>query len=207
MKRLKINRTWVDIMLVPLWLCQFGLFFLPRLLIPAEQFHLVHHPLDDLIPLYTPAAIPYYLWYVGLFGTPLYTFFRDREAFRKYMYFALWGYGVATVVYLVYPTAIAFRPEKLEGQDLFTRMVALIYSIDTPTNVLPSLHTIMGVGIALGLGAAKPFRKPLWQVLLWVFALLVAMSTVLIKQHSTLDVFAAVPVCLIGGLLFFKPKK
>ena len=206
MKRLA-RRSCMDLLLIALWFCQFGLFFLPRLLIPAESYHLIHHPLDDLIPLWTPAAIPYYLWYIGLFGTPLYGFFRDRPAFRKYMYYAIWGYGAATVIYLVYPTAIAFRPETLEGQDIFTQMVAFIYSIDTPTNVLPSLHVTMGVGIALGLGAMEPFRGPLCRALLWVFALCVAASTVLIKQHSILDTLAAAPICLLGGLMFFRKKK
>ena len=206
MKRLD-RRTCLDLMIAVLWISQFALFFLPRLLIPAENYHLVHHPLDDLIPLWTPAAIPYYLWYIGLVGTPLYTFFKDREAYRSYIYYALWGYGAAIVVYMLYPTAIAFRPDGITGDDIFTRMVAFIYTIDTPTNVLPSLHVTMAAGIALGLGAAKPFRKPLPRLILWLFALSVAASTVLIKQHSVLDTLAAAPVCLIGGLLFFRKKK
>lgn len=206
MKRLN-RKTCIDLLLVFLWLSQFALFFLPQLLFTQESYHLIHHPLDDLIPLWTPAAIPYYLWYVGLVGTPLYTFFKDRAAYRSYIYYALWGYGAAIVIYLLYPTAITFRPEALEGTDLFTRMVAFIYSIDTPTNVLPSLHVTMAAGIALGLGAAKPFNKTLPRIILWLLALSIAASTVLIKQHSVLDTLAAAPICLLGGLMFFRKKK
>ena len=206
MKRLD-RRTYIDLLLAVLWLSQFALFFLPRLLFTPESYHLIRSPLDDLIPLWTPAAIPYYLWYIGLVGTPIYSFFKDRSAYRSYIYYALWGYGAAIVVYLIYPTAIAFRPEALPGNDIFTRMVAFIYSIDTPTNVLPSLHVTMAAGIALGLGAAKPFNKPLPRVILWLLALSIAASTVLIKQHSILDTFAAAPICLSGGLMFFRKKK
>ena len=206
MKRLD-RRTYIDLLLALLWLSQFALFFLPRLLFTQESYHLIHSPLDDLIPLWTPAAIPYYLWYIGLVGTPLYTFFKDRSAYRSYIYYALWGYGAAIVVYLIYPTAITFRPEALPGNDIFTRMVAFIYSIDTPTNVLPSLHVTMAAGIALGLGAAKPFNRPLPRVILWLLALSIAASTVLIKQHSILDTFAAAPICLLGGVMFFRKKK
>ena len=201
------RRTCIDLLLCVLWLSQFALFFLPRLLFTQESYHLIHHPLDDLIPLWTPAAIAYYLWYVGLVGTPLYTFFKDRQAYRSYIYYALWGYGAAIVIYLLYPTAIAFRPEALEGTDFFTRMVTFIYSIDTPTNVLPSLHVTMAAGIALGLGAAKPFNKTLPRIILWLLALSIAASTVLIKQHSVLDTLAAAPICLLGGLMFFRKKK
>ena len=63
MKRLD-RRTYIDLLLALLWLSQFALFFLPRLLFTQESYHLIHSPLDDLIPLWTPAAIPYYLWYI-----------------------------------------------------------------------------------------------------------------------------------------------
>ena len=44
----------------------------------------------------------------------------------------------------------------------------------------------------------------LWKLLVVVVAVLICLSTMFIKQHSAVDFFAALPVCLLAEILVFK---
>ena len=53
----------------------------------------------------------------------------------------------------------------------------------------------------------QDLQKPVWQVLNIVSMLLICISTVFLKQHSVIDVLAAIPVCGIGYLLGFRVRE
>ena len=55
---------------------------------PERHYYVVHCALDDLIPFWEWALIPYLLWFVFLIGALIYTFFFDTRAFRRMMHFA-----------------------------------------------------------------------------------------------------------------------
>ncbi len=83
----------------------------------------------------------------------------------------------------------------------------MIYSADTNTNVCPSMHVIGSFAAMFGVFDCKKLRKtvaaPIVAVLL---TLLVSASTVLVKQHSIVDVFwgivaSAVLYGIVYGLL------
>lgn len=80
--------------------------------------------------------------------------------------------------------------------NLFTRLVALVYSQDTNTNVCPSLHVVGSMAVCFAAWNCRRLRKPLMQGAIWAFAFLVAVSTVFVKQHSALDLILAVPFSL-----------
>ena len=44
------------------------------------------------------------------------------------------------------------------------------------------------------------------KVLIWLFAILVCLSTMFIKQHSAVDFFAALPICLLAEYWVFHRK-
>ena len=78
----------------------------------------------------------------------------------------------------------------------FTRLVALVYSQDTNTNVCPSLHVVGSMAVCFAAWNCRPLRKPWIQAGIWAGAFLVAVSTVFVKQHSALDILLAVPFSL-----------
>ena len=99
--------------------------------------------------------------------------------------------------------------ERAEGMEMGIALLDMcseiwVYGMDNPTNVFPSLHVIVAVGCAFAQCRAKKLGSPILCVLWWLIALSICASTVLIKQHSVLDIFAAVPVCCAGWLLFFR---
>lgn len=197
------KKKYADYLLLALWGTVIFLYFFTGRMVPENGRHLIWCNLDDYVPFLPIFAIPYVAWYVVQASTAWYCFRKDRKVFRKLVGYILFVYAVAISVYILYPTAIDFRPE-ITGKDIFSKIVGTIYGMDNPTNVFPSLHVLVAVGCAFAQCSAKKLGKPILCILWWLIALSVCISTVLIKQHSVLDIFAAIPVCCAGWFLFFR---
>ena len=87
---------------------------------------------------------------------------------------------------------------------MFTRFMAGFYQFDTNTNVCPSIHVIGSVAVMVCAWHSKHFSTPLWRTLFTITAVLISISTVFLKQHSIIDVAAALPICLIAYLLVYR---
>ena len=198
-----LKKRYADYLLLALWGAVILLYFLTGRMIPENGRHFIWCRLDDYVPFLPVFSVPYVAWYGVQAFTAVYCFFKDRKVFRKFVGYILFGYGVAISVYLLYPTAIDVRPQ-VAGTDIFSQIVAWVYGMDNPTNVFPSLHVIVAVGCAFAQCRAKKLGSPILCVLWWLIALSICASTVLIKQHSVLDIFAAIPVCCAGWFLFFR---
>jgi len=186
------------------WVAYFILYFVTENLIPVEACHPVHSPLDDLIPFCEAFLIPYVLWYVLVAGSLLYYALYDVDSFKKLSWFIMITQLVAMAAYIIYPTRQDLRPEFFQRDNLLTWGVGLLYSFDTNTGVCPSLHVAYSLGIA-SVWLKDKTASPLWKAFIVVFVILICLSTMFIKQHSAVDVFAAIPVCLLAeGILFGK---
>ena len=85
----------------------------------------------------------------------------------------------------------------IEGNDVFSGMVALIYSIDAPVNLFPSIHCLESWFCFRGSLNRRYFSRT-WTIAMGVMTVLVFLSTVLIKQHLVVDMIGAVAVAEIG---------
>lgn len=168
---------------------------------PVTEFVAVHCALDDLIPFCELFLIPYLFWFVYLIGSLAYTFFFDIQSFRREMYFVILTYASTILIYCLFPTCQLLRPEIFPRDNLLTRFIAWYYAFDTNTNVCPSLHVIGSLAALVGLWDSPRFSSRKWRAASAVTAVLISISTVFMKQHSILDVFAALPICLAAALL------
>lgn len=159
--------------------------------------------LDDLIPFCEYFLPAYFAWFVFMAGVHLYTIFRAPGAYRKMLQFFCVTFGLTTVIYFLWPTCQELRPETFPRSNLMTTIVGWLYLLDTPTNVCPSLHVIGSVAALLGAWWANGLNRPLPRTLLTILTVLISLSTVFLKQHSAVDVFAALPVCAIGYLAVY----
>lgn len=169
------------------------------------QYTPVYCPLDDAIPFCEYFVIPYLLWFAFLVFIHLYTLFFDVAAFKKLMWFIIVTYSITIAVYFLFPTCQELRPAAFERDNIFTRFLTGFYQFDTNTNVCPSIHVIGSVAVMLAAWDSKGLQTPGWKAAFGVTAFLISISTVFLKQHSILDVFAAVPVCVVGYLLAYRP--
>ena len=77
-----------------------------------------------------------------------------------------------------------------------------IYAFDTSTGVCPSLHAAYSIGI-LSVGLKDKTMPVICKVLLTFFVIMICLSVCFVKQHSAVDVLAALPVCLLAECLVY----
>ena len=191
------------------WIFYFSMYFITENLIPASKCHPIHCALDDLIPFNEFFVIFYVFWYALVFGSLLYYFLYDRDKFSKLQTYIIITQVVAMACYCIYPSRQDLRPAVFERENFLTAVIAFIYSFDTPTGVCPSLHVAYSMGI-VSVGLKDP-ALPKWvKALLVAVVLCICAAVCFVKQHSFVDVLAALPVCLLAEYLTFHvffPKK
>ena len=164
--------------------------------LPGRTYFPVESVLDAYIPFCELFLIPYMFWFVYLAGMVVYGCFFDLVAFRRYMYFIMLTYMITIVIYMLFPTCQNLRPAVFERDNAFTRFMAGFYAYDTHTNVCPSIHVLGSVAVSYGAWNSKHFGTRGWRVAFGITTVLICASTVFLKQHSIIDVFAALLLCL-----------
>ena len=184
------------------WLIYFALYFLTENLIPAERCHVMHCFLDDLVPFNEYFLIFYTGWYLLVFGSVAYYLMYDVKRFRELDLYIFVTQMVAMFFYIVLPSRQDLRPAAFPRENFFTWVMGLIYTFDTDTGVCPSLHVAYSWAIFNVMVKDQHLAK--WfKVFLGLFAVMVCLSTAFVKQHSFLDIFAAIPVVLLGEILIY----
>lgn len=184
------------------WAVYFCLFFLTENLIPAEKCHPVHCFLDDIIPFNEYFLVFYCGWYVLVFGSLVYYFFYDVQRFRELDLYIFTTQMAAMACYIFWPSRQDLRPEVFPRENVFTWIMGLIYTFDTNTGVCPSLHVAYSLAIVSVMVKDDQLSRP-FKVLVTCFCLMVCLSTAFVKQHSVVDIIAALPVVLLGELLIY----
>ncbi len=185
------------------WLVYFILYFLTENLIPAEKCYPVWCPLDDIIPFNEWFLIFYVGWYVLIVISLGYFALYNVENFKGLQTYIMITQAIAMVCYIVYPTRQDLRPEVFPRDNVLTWLMGIIYNADTNTGVCPSLH----VGYSLGIASAWLKEKSAaWyvKVIVVVFVIGVCLSVAFTKQHSVVDIFAAIPMCMAAEVFAFR---
>lgn len=147
--------------------------------------------LDDRIPFVRQFVLIYVMWYPLMLGTTLYLLLKDRRAFVRYARSVALGLTACILIFVLLPSGQELRPAEVPGNDLTAWMLRAIYAADTNTNVFPSMHVVGTLAAVIAIfdsrsasGCAK------WGVA--ALGVLINASTVLIKQHSVLDILGGV---------------
>ena len=188
------------------WVGYFTLYFLTENLIPAENCHVIHSTLDDMIPFNEFFVIFYVGWYVLIVISLGYFLLYSVQSFRNLQTYIIITQILAMAVYILYPSRQDLRPDVFPRENILTAIMGLIYRFDTNTGVLPSLHVAYSMGIA-STWLREKSASPLVKTIITVFSLMVCISVAFVKQHSVLDIFAAIPVCLVAEWFVFWRKK
>lgn len=161
----------------------------------------VHCHLDDLIPFCKYAVIPYLAWFIWIPFTLFYLLWKaPREDFWRLCLPLFSGMTIALACYAVLPTALALRPYWVPGSDIFARVVRFLYRTDTATNVCPSIHVFNSVTLLLAYYRSRIFDAPRRRWMRPAAAVLcvsIVCSTVLLKQHSCIDVMMGILLALV----------
>ena len=184
------------------WVGYFLLYFLTENFIPPERCASIHCWLDDVIPFNEYFLLAYVFWYVLVFGSLLFYLLFDVECFKRLQTYIMITQAIAMICYILFPSRQDLRPEEFLRDNFLTRLMAFIYNFDTSTGVCPSLHVAYSIGIASVW--LKDRAAPGWWKVFVVFAtVVISISTAFVKQHSVLDILAALPLCVFTELLVF----
>ena len=107
-----------------------------------KELHLIHTVLDDRIPFCEYFIVPYVLWFFYVAAAVAYFAFFQKSV-KEYWQFMI-SLGIGMTLFLLvswfWPNGHDLRPKLPEGGSVFVEMVRMLYRIDTPTNILPSIH-------------------------------------------------------------------
>ena len=185
------------------WIGYFALYFLTENFIPRENCYPVHCRLDDVIPFCEYFVIPYVGWYLLIAGSLLYFALYNPDNFKNMMKFIIVTQVVAMAIYIIFPNRQDLRPTEFVRDNIFTKIVGLLYTFDTSTNVCPSLHVAYSIGIASTWLKEKSASVGC-KVFICVFCFFVCISVAFVKQHSVVDIFVALPMCLLAEWIAFR---
>ena len=175
--------------------------YLEKLITNTSNFQIIHCKFDDLIPFCEIFVIPYILWFayvaifIGLF------FFISKDEFYKLTAYMFIGMTICLIIYTIYPNGHDLRLTTFPRSNIFTQLVNSFYSTDTCTNVLPSIHSFNSLVIMVSVFKSNVLRRYRHHKTLCIAStittILIMLSTVFIKQHSVLDMIAAIVLCIV----------
>ena len=170
--------------------------------------NIIHMKIDDYIPFCEYFIVPYLLWFAYVAVTVFYFAFFNKNKQEYWQFILTLGIGMTLFIFvsLLYPNGQNLRSE-LTGDSIFIHLVQYLYTIDTPTNILPSIHVFNSIACCIAIFQHKPFQKR--KTLLTgtaILTTLIVMATVFLKQHTLVDVIAAVALNIVCFQLLYKPK-
>ena len=207
-RKFRLNRLNTDefqhLKLLLYWPAFGALFLYAERFIHVAYYHPMHCALDNYVPFCEWFAFPYLFWFVFLVGMHAYTLLYDIPAFKRMMKFIIFTYSTALLIYFLYPNCQYMRPTSFERDNVLTRFMTAFYAFDTNTNVCPSLHVIGSLAVYFASRDIKRFCTPLWHFGFLIATILISISTIFLKQHSILDLVAAVLVCSVAYVLVYR---
>ena len=179
------------------------------------SYHLVECSIDQLIPFCEYFVVPYVLWHGTIGLLSLYLLFFDIPGLKKLLRYFIFTYIITFAVYIIWPTALDLRPTVFPEKENFFLWITrhVIYAADPSHNVCPSMHILGAFGLWFASRRTKRFSGLLAGILWGILCLSICLSTVLLKQHSVIDVIAALPLVVLGwlfaysGLIFKTPSE
>ncbi|MBD1929941.1 inositol phosphorylceramide synthase [Trichocoleus sp. FACHB-90] len=179
------------IALTALVLCNF--FIYEVLNKQSGTVHVVKLQFEEQIPFLPFFSIPYISFIPFLLITIIYLAFfykKYQSVFISFLSCQL----IAYLVYTFYQTSVS-RAD-IVSKDIFSTIVAYIYSVDKPYNCFPSLHVSLSMICLLYWIKTSPVIK----IPMSIFVALIILSTLFIKQHYVLDVMCGI---ILGILTFY----
>ncbi len=149
----------------------------------------IHTGLDRLMPFCEYFIVPYLLWFVYVGGTFVYFYLKNKKDYFNQCRYLFTGLIICLIIYTLVPTGIHLR-HAVVGDNIFCDLVRYIYSVDTSTNVCPSIHVYASIVTHRVISESRCFSNNLWiKAGSLILCILICMSTVLLDQHSVVDVF------------------
>ena len=158
--------------------------------------------IDAKIPLVEEFIVIYFGCYLFWFGGLFFMACQSSEKFFAFFARVLVCLVIAFCFFIFMPLVIT-RPEVV-GEDIFSKAVRFLYTIDKPYNLFPSLHCFFNWIIYVQIRGKKEYPLAL-RLFACIFSLAVFASTLFTRQHFVLDVVAGFLLAELSALLLKTP--
>lgn len=164
---------------------------------PFGQVTNLKIPFDDKIPMVKELIVVYHTFAFMIIFVGLLLLVESDKEYRKFIWSLFLSQSLAYIIYINFQTFVPRYDTSLLGDDIFSNLVRLTYSVDNSYSGAPSLHVANMTLSIIYLG--KTSYKNSHKIGLIIYLALVALTTVLVKQHVVLDI----PAGLIHALLVY----
>lgn len=190
----RYSRSW----LVGIFCLNLAVYFGTRLFPRLSAYTDLTLGIDRYVP-YVPAMIlPYILAYPYWAVNYIMIARESRTRCKRVIGGEIIAKTICLICFIVFPTAFA-RPEAT-GSGLFPFLVKIIYRLDRPDNLFPSIHVLESWICWRGLIGSR--RIPgYWKHFSFLFTLAVCASTVMVRQHVLIDIPGGILAAETGLLL------
>lgn len=178
----KLRKAFPQLAIVTL--VQLVCYYLPSILPPGRQLFL-KLPLDDKIPFCNVFIVFYVVAYAAWVIQWLFYAAEGEPILTKYVRAETIGKVISLLFFILLPVTMV-RPADT-GAGVFGWMTALIYSLDSPTRLFPSMHCFLTWLWFRAVLESKNVTRGV-KVFTGVLTVLICASTVFVKQHLFLDI-------------------
>lgn len=189
----KINKK----LIIPI-IIAFATYFLsyqiPKFTVDIKRLAILEISLDKSIPF----VHSFIYIYIGAFIQWIYFFHvllkNNTKTGYKFCSAIIIGSLIGFVIFLIYPTGIN-RPEVI-GDTITDNFLRLVYSMDSIICAFPSFHCFLSTICIPILIECKASKKTI--IINVIYSILVFASTLLVKQHTFVDVPAGIALAFIS---------
>lgn len=143
-------------------------------------------PIDDMIPFIKELIVVYHMYMPMILLTAVLVFVYDNKQYKRFIITLFVAQTFSYVIYMTYQTYVPRYDISLLGDDIFSKLVKLTYSVDNTYSGLPSMHVANMTLSSIFL--SKTSISPRKKKPLIAFMILIGATTVLVKQHVIIDV-------------------
>ena len=174
--------------------------------VTVKPEYIIHCKLDEMIPFCEIFIIPYVFWFPYVAGSFIWFKRRGWQDYSKLCTMIFSGLTICLIIYYIFPTGLNLRLATNPHETGFLyNMVSMLRAIDTPTNVCPSIHVMNTVMIFQAICSLENVKHRKLTITVH-FAILVSIcaSTVMLDQHSVIDVVCGVMMSFVLHGLIYK---
>lgn len=169
-----------------------------------KDYYVVQCSLDSLVPFQELFIIPYFLWFLLVPAMFLYLGFTNKQDFRQFVLFLFSGMTLYLIICTVFPNGQNLRPLIDSDKNVLTRLISALWTVDTSTNVFPSIHAYNSIAVAIAAIRNEKFsHKPVLLFSTIILCISICLATVFLKQHSVLDVLGAIIMAMLFYRIFY----
>ena len=159
----------------------------------------IKYHLDNEIPFIGQFVYIYNAFYPFMLISLYLLYKKDEKAYYKAIISGTIGYLVCDVIFLLVPT-IMYRDVVPSASQFTDLVIKITFFFDNPPlNCFPSIHCLFSFQVIYSYWSSKENIRN--KIIVTVCALLIIISTLLVKQHYIFDVVSAFLICIITNLL------